>query len=144
MIRKINRNDRSIYLELTKSFYETDAVLEPIPEQYRIDTFEELMRSDEYAQCFILESDNNAAGYALLSKTFSQEAGGKVIWLEEFYVMDKYRGRGLGQEFLSYMDKNIPAARFRLEVEEDNFKAISLYKRAGFSYLPYIQLKKEL
>jgi ribosomal protein S18 acetylase RimI-like enzyme len=144
MIRKINRNDRNIYLELTKRFYETDAVLEPIPEKHRIDTFEELMRSDEYAQCYILESENNVAGYALLSKTFSQEAGGIVVWLEEFYVTDEYRGRGLGKEFLSYMEKNIPAARFRLEVEKDNFKAISLYKRAGFSYLPYIQLKKDL
>ena len=44
-------------------------------------TFNELMNSETYAQCYIFEKDEKRAGYALLAKTFSQEAGGRSYGL---------------------------------------------------------------
>jgi len=45
---------------------------------------------------------------------------------------------GLGSEFIEYVKNNIPAKRYRLETEPDNFKAQKLYKRHGFEHLEYI------
>jgi len=74
------------------------------------------MRSDEYLECYIFEHGGAPAGYALLNKTFSQEAGGRVVWLEDLFVLPEYRSCGLGREFLDYLEKNVPAARYRLEI----------------------------
>ncbi len=141
MIRKLNQNDRSLYLRLTREFYDSDAVLAPVPEEYRVATFEELLRSDAYAQCYFLCDGENPVGYALLAKTFSQEAGGVVLWLEEIFLRPESRGKGLGKEFFAFLD-TLGAARLRLEAEPDNARAIALYRSLGYSELPYLQMVK--
>ena len=35
------------------------------------------------------------------------------------------------------------AVRFRLEVEEDNERAVKAYKKAGFERLGYVQMAKD-
>lgn len=144
MVRKITENDKAEYLKMAKDFYNSDAVLHSIDEKNFIECFKELMRSEEYALCFILEHENDIAGYALLANTFSQEAGGMVCWIEELYIKPEYRNMGLGSEFFSYFDSNIAInlKRVRLEVEEDNSNAIRLYRRLGYKNLDYKQMYK--
>ena len=146
MIRKIRKNDRNVYIEMAKDFYSSEAVYKNIPETYINDTFEELMKSDIYADGYIVEYCGNAAGYALLAKTFSQEAGGMALWIDELYIKPEYRCLGLGHEFFAYLKNNLSdkVKRIRLEVEDSNKKAKSLYKQLGFEPLPYSQMIKEL
>lgn len=144
MIRKIEQRDKSLFLDMAKMFYRSSAVSHTIPEKYHECTFNELMRSDVYADCYIIEQDGKTAGYALLSKTFSQEAGGMAVWLEELFILEDFRGCGLGSEFLKFLEKSNPAARYRLEVEPENEKAIALYRRNGYEMLPYLQMIKEM
>lgn len=143
MFRKINENDRDIFMSLTKEFYMSEAVMHSVPERNRINTWNELMRSEQYAQCFIFEYEGETAGYALLSKTFSQEAGGMVIWIEELYILPQFRSKGLAKEFFDYILSMKNISRVRLEVEPDNERAIKLYKSVGFEVLPYVQYIRE-
>ncbi len=145
MVRKIVKEDRASYLKMAKEFYSSEAVDHSLPESYFSETFQELMRSDCYADAYILECGNKTAGYALLAKTFSQEAGGMVLWIEELYVMPDDRGRGLGHEFFLYLKNNLcrGVKRIRLEVESSNTRAISLYRKLGFEDLPYLQMIEE-
>ena len=126
MIREFTSQDRKLYVEMASEFYHSPAVLHPVPDAF----FER----------------GEPAGYGLTAKTFSQEAGGYVIWLEELYIREQFRSRGLGSEFFAYVEKKYAgqAARFRLEVEEDNVRAISLYKRLGYEVLDYTQMIKEI
>ncbi len=142
MIRKICKEDRELYLRMAYEFYHTDAVDHSLPEVHYEATFEELMRSDVYASAYILEYQNQPAGYALLSRSFSQEAGGSVIWIEELYVDPSYRGCGLGREFLNFVVKGDAGSykRLRLEVAPDNHRAMSLYRQLGFKPLSYQQM----
>ena len=71
---------------------------------------------------------------------FCREVGGKTVWIEELYIRDAYRGKGYGSEFFKWLKENEPAARFRLEAEPSNFKAIKLYEKWGFCVLPYSQM----
>ena len=105
MFRKINQNDKDFYINSVKAFYSSDAVLHSIPESYITKTFDELMASDVYAECYIIEKEGERAGYALLAKTFSQEAGGIVVWLEEIYILPEFRSCGLGGKFLRFLKK---------------------------------------
>lgn len=144
MIRKLTRNDREIYKSLAHEFYQSDAVLSSVPDEYFDRTFDEIMQSTRYAEAFLLCRGGDAVGYALLAKTFSQEAGGNVVWIEELYVRPEHRGAGLGSEFFRFLFKECPAARYRLEIEPENEAAVSLYKRMGFEILPYGQMKKDV
>ena len=143
MVREITAADRQLYTKLASEFYSTDAVLYNIPASHIEATFNEMMRSSEYAEGFILETGGEAAGYALLAKTFSQEAGGIVLWIEELYVRSEYRSKGLGSEFFAFLEQNRPAARYRLEIEPENERAADLYARRGFVSLPYCQMIKD-
>lgn len=145
LIRKIIESDKENYLEMAKDFYLSDAVLNPIPGQYLLDTFNELMKSDNYVDAYIFEYNNNIAGYALLAKSFSQEAGGMVLWIDELYVKPKFRCRGIGHEFFKYLKENVHnVKRIRLEVEKNNKRAVSLYKKCGLIFLPYDQMMRDL
>ncbi|MDD4714957.1 MAG: GNAT family N-acetyltransferase [Oscillospiraceae bacterium] len=145
-IRKIKREDRACYLEMAKDFYSSDAVHQNIPGECILRTFHELMRSEQYLLGYIMEYKGKTAGYALLAKTFSQEAGGMVLWIDELYVLSEYRRLGLGRAFFSYLKNNLCGniKRIRLEAESGNQEAISLYKRMGFQNLPYMQMIQDL
>ena len=143
MIRKIKAEDKEIYIKMAHDFYRMPAV--DHPDSYLEKTFEECMKSDTYAELFILEWEGEIAGYGLIAKTFSQEAGGMVYWLEELYIMEEYRSKGLGSEYFGYMEdhKEEGVTRFRLEVEKENERAWKLYKRQGYDWLEYDQMIKE-
>lgn len=145
MIRPVRESDRAIWLSFCKAFYDSDAVLEKVPEKNFVKTFNLLMQGTPFADGFILEDETGIVGYALLARTWSQEAGGEVIWIEEIYLTPEGRGKGLGSAFFRFLETEYApeAKRFRLEVEKENEGAVSLYKRLGFSFFSYDPMKKD-
>ncbi len=120
---------------MAHDFYRMPAVDHPVPDSYL-----------EKQELFILEWEGKVAGYGLIAKTFSQEAGGMVYWLEELYILEEYRSKGLGSEYFRYMEehKEEGVTRFRLEVEKENERAWKLYKRQGYDWLEYDQMIKRI
>lgn len=143
MIRRVGREDKEIFCALVDEFYHTDAVLYPIPIEYIQTTFEEITTSEVYAEGYLFEFESEVAGYALISKSFSQEAGGRVIWLEEVYIRPRFQGKGIGKEFFDFIEKKHELKRLRLEVEYNNERAIKLYEGLGYAALDYKQMVKE-
>ena len=144
-IRRITKNDRECYVELAEGFYHSPAVLHDIPRSYIERTFDEMMRSDVYVDGFLMEADEGVVmGYALISKTFSQESGGLAVWVEELYVLPEHQGQGVGSQVFALLEEVYPdCCRFRLEIEPDNEGAERLYRRMGYGDLPYRQMVKE-
>lgn len=143
MIRLFTPQDKALLRELMNEFYHSPAVLHPIPDDYIQRTCAELERNSPYIQAYILLHEDQPVGYGLLAMTYSCEAGGLVVWIEELYIREFCRGIGLGGEFLRYVESQYPqAARFRLEAEPDNEGAMRLYARNGYRRLPYIQMIK--
>ena len=140
--RNISLCDREVYLKMASDFYASDAVLIHVGEDHFTRTFDELMRSSVYAECHIFELDSNVVGYSLRAKTFSQEAGGLTVWIDEIYVLPEYRGRGIGSAYLEHLisTRGNELRRLRLEVEEENEGAIRLYRSLGFTELGYGQM----
>ena len=142
MIRKLEEKDRQLYIEMAREFYHSDAVLHPVPDSHFEKTAAEALSGGGCAEIFILEYDSAAAGYALTARSFSQEAGGFVVWIEEIYIREPYRSKGLGREFFNYIEKEKDGdtVRIRLEVEEKNERAQSLYRQLGYEVLDYVQM----
>ena len=143
MIRPLEAKDRELFLELIDEFYHSDAVLHATPVEYHINIFEEALRSDTYLLCYIIEPAGTPAGYGLLSKSFSPEVGGPIVWFEELYLREPFRNQGLGTAFFDFVESTIPAARYRLEVEPDNENALQMYYARGYEDLGYLQMVKD-
>lgn len=143
MIRKMNKDDRELYLALGQEFYSSPAVMHSIPVKHFEDSFLELCASDRYLEGYILEHEGCAAGYAMVAKTFSTEAGGLVLWLDEVYIRPDFQGLGLGSELLEFLKGREDVKRIRLETEAENLGAQRLYRRHGFKPMEYLQFYLE-
>lgn len=141
LIRKLDERDREVYLAMAKDFYSSPAVLENIPEENITRSFAEFTGGTPFGDAFIFEEKGEVIGYGVLAYTYSQEAGGKVVWLEEIYVCPAYRGNGRGSDFIDFVLEKIPAARYRLETEPDNEDAARLYIRKGFELFEYVNYR---
>ena len=137
IFRKIKPEDVDAYVAMATDFYSSPAVLHSIPLKYIEHTAEAVLDGTPFADIYIFEKNGDAVGYGLLAFTHSQEAGGIVCWLEEIYVVPRERASGIGGAFIEFIKVNVPAARYRLEVEPDNGRVKSLYRRHGFEELGY-------
>ena len=67
---------------------------------------------------------------------YETEVGGICVQIIDLYVNENARGKGVATQYFNYLfDKYSGAKCFRLEVVKDNVKAISLYKKMGFTLL---------
>ena len=138
-IRPMTPADREAVLTMEEALY-TSAVEHPVPRAHMERAFSDAVGDNPHLTGWLLEEDRQPAGFAYLTFFYSCEAGGLVVMLEELFVREQLRGRGLGQQFLQWLYRQYPdAARFRLEVTRDN-PAARLYARSGFSRLDYDQM----
>lgn len=144
-IREILPWDESYFYGMVKKFYDSPAVDHKIPNYHAERTFKLLMSGTPYARCFIAaDKDNIPKGYCLCSITWSNEAGGICVWIDELMVDETVRGQGIGQILIATVCETYPnAARFRLEVTSENIRAAKLYKGLGFNELHYNQMVLE-
>lgn len=145
-MRELTREDEQDFLEMMKTFYKSKAVLSGIPEEHMKRTFEAIMDKTPYADAYILDYQGEAAGYVMVSITWSNEAGGLVLWVEELFIKAKFRGLGLGGKAIEFIRKRYhgKARRFRLEISKDNKHVGKLYKRKGFKPLEYMQMSYDV
>lgn len=145
MIRKFRQDDEAAFISMANEFYSSRAVLHRIPEEYIHNTFNEAVSSSPYAQAYIIEEENERAGYGLISLTYSSEVGGLTVLIEELYIRDKFRGRGLGNNFLDFIHGTFAgrAKRFRLELTKTNGSAQRLYLRKGYRPIEYQQMVRD-
>ncbi len=144
MITRYTDKHHDAVLQLMQQFYNSSAVLHPVPVSFLQNTLHQVSANNPYLDMFVIQCDNSTVGYMQISLTYSTEAGGMVVMLEELYILPQYQGRGLGKLAIQYMFDNYnTASRYRLEVCADNCGAISLYKRMGFELLDYSQFIKD-
>ena len=142
-IRMMTRNDKDSVMKMMKVFYASPAVLSNGSEEIFSNDIENCVNGSPYLEGYIFEDDNEIQGYAMAAKSFSTEFGKPCIWIEDLYIKDNYRGMGIGSMFLKFITQKYPDAILRLEVEEENEKAIRVYQKCGFEVLPYMEMKKE-
>jgi len=142
----MNTNDYDLFLKFTKLFYESDAVLHQIPDAFHVRAFEEMMKSSNYIEGYLFEYEGEAVGYAITAKSYSHEAGGLMLWIDELYILDDYRSMGIGRDFFNYLRSTLDQSimRLRLEVEMENERATEFYQKMGFDFLEYDQMYKDI
>lgn len=143
-IRKMTEDDREAVVDMMRIFYHSPAVWTNGSEEIYHNDITACVGDSPYAEGFIFENENGICGYGMIAKSFSTEFGKPCIWIEDLYLKEEYRGKGIGSSFFAYLEEKFPNTIMRLEVEEDNTRAVAVYKKNGYETLPYMEMKKEL
>ena len=142
IIRKMVEEDRNIIFQMMKEFYSSPAVFTNGSDEIFKNDIDNSINDNPYLEGYVVEEDNKILGYTMLAKSFSTEFGKPCIWIEDIYLLEECRGRGIGRKVLEFIEEKYPNHLLRLEAEEENVKAVKLYRKCGFTELPYLELKK--
>ena len=141
-IRNITILDTDEVLEMMREFYSSPAVFTDGSDEIFISDIENCINNSDHLEGYIIENSEAIQGYAMIAKSFSTEFGKPCIWIEDLYIRQEHRGKGLGKMFLDFITEKYTGCIFRLEVEEENAGAVRLYEKCGFDFLPYLEMKK--
>lgn len=140
--RDLTPEDRDLVVPMVQAFYRSDAVDHPVDAAILERSFQDAASPAEpLLRGLLIQWEGEPTGYMYLTQCYSAEVGGRCVFIEEIYLEPEYRRRGLGAQIMAWLEQEYPAARrFRLEVTQANQGAISLYQRAGYTFLRYDQM----
>lgn len=127
---------------MMRDFYSSSAVLTNGSEEIFRSDVDNCINDSPYLEGYVFTENDIVIGYAMIAKSYSTEFGKPCIWIEDIYLKPEYCGKGGGSQFLAFIEQKYPNAVLRLEVEEENERAVKLYQKTGFKVLPYMEMKK--
>ena len=94
-----------------------------------------LLADESLGRVWLVYTDGELVGYIALCVGFSIEFSGLDAFVDEFYIVPEYRGKGIGARVLELAKmeaKNLGIRALHLEVARSNIRAKNLYSRANF------------
>lgn len=96
------------------------------------------LEDDSSARILVARDAGRPVGFAYVSVQLSLERGGRVLWVEQLYVLPELRDRGIGGQLLQAaldLARAQGCLAAELEVDDSHARAANLYGRAGFQPL---------
>lgn len=108
-------------------------------------TFETLSKRPDCGEIIVFEWNGKVIGYAILIFVWSNEFNGFFLDVDEVYVCESARGKGVAKSFFKWLesehsDRSVVA--FSLQVSATNLDALRLYESIGFKRSSSSFLKK--
>ena len=88
-------------------------------------------------EVLIAEIDGRFAGCCLYFPSFSTWIGRPGVYVQDFYVADEFRGKGIAERLLQRLasvTRKRGGCYIRLAVDTQNFRAQAFYARAGIKH----------
>jgi GNAT superfamily N-acetyltransferase len=95
----------------------------------------ELLNNETKGRVWLIEADGKQVGYVVLTYGYSLEFHGRDALVDELFLLETMRGRGLGRrtlEFVAAFCRAQGISALHLEVEHTNLHAHRLYRNFGF------------
>ena len=113
---------------MMQDFYAIDNY--PIDIEVSKKLFQEFISDENLGKSWIISDDSEVIGYVILTFIFSFEYKGRIAFIDELYLKDSARGKGIGAKTLEFIKEQIPKLSLKLlylEVEHHNENAQRLY-----------------
>jgi ribosomal protein S18 acetylase RimI-like enzyme len=125
--------DEEVLAELMREFYAHEG-LDYARSRAR-DAFRTLVADPALGRVWLFRAGGGMVGYAAVTVCYSLEFAGRYALVDELYVREGWRGRGIGARALELAVeacRELGVAAVRLEVDTWNTRAMALYRRLGF------------
>lgn len=107
----------------------------PLTDEDRRAALDVLFSGEVQAACWLIGPRRAPVGYIAVSFGFSIQLGGRDARIDEFFIRQAVRGRGMGSQVLEVLLptlKQMGVRALHMDVPTDNERAQKLYRRAGF------------
>jgi GNAT superfamily N-acetyltransferase len=136
--------DKVSVIVMMRRFYASEAVHTNGSEEVFNNDVDACVSDNPFASGYVfMREDGSICGYAMLAHSYSTEYGRPVIWIEDLFLEDDARGKGISDMLFDHVREKYPDHIHRLEVEDTNLRAIRTYKKNGFTTLPYAEMIRE-
>ena len=139
-IRPLCSADRPAVLKMMRAFYTSPAVLSNGSEDIFQKDIDACLSNNSFLEGYVFVEGESILGYAMIARSFSTEFGKPCVWIEDLYILESYRSKGVGALFLQYLKERFSGCLLKLEVEEENARAMHFYQKHGFHVLPYTEM----
>jgi len=132
--RPIAETDIDIAVAMMREFYAIDHY--PIDTEQSKKLFKQFIADENLGKSWLIESDGKPIGYVILTFVFNFEYGGRIAFVDELYLSEAARGKGIGTQTMAFIrseSEKLSLKLLYLEVEDHNANAQKLYLSAGFS-----------
>lgn len=95
----------------------------------------QILHDRRFGVVHLIRAGAETAGYLVLTFGFSLEFQGRDAFVDELYLREPFRGRGIGRACIRFAAEVCRAegvTALHLEVERRNTRAQALYRRTGF------------
>lgn len=127
--------DRAFLERSVEQYYREDPGYGPVTVEHIRRTMVTLQSAPEAGALWVAEQAGTPIGYAIIVHYWSNELGGFVMVLDEFFVAPDRRQAGVGSAFLDFLEDTYRRRGFvatALEVTPGNTRARRLYERRGY------------
>jgi diamine N-acetyltransferase len=131
--RSAKQNDIDMLLEMMAAFNAIDGY--HFDENITRNNLLRFISNEQLGRLWMIAADEGIIGYVALSFGFSFEFKGPTAFIDELYLQDAYRGKGVGGLAIDFIDQQAQQSGIKalhLEVERHNEKGKRLYVRKGF------------
>ena len=138
-------SDLDALLEFVKAYYDFDGI--PYrSERIRI-ALDILLRDPSLGRVWIIRFGRKAVGHAILTFGYDLEFNGRQATITELFIAPAYRSRRMGSKMIKLIEetcRQLGIGALELQVERDNVRAQSLYRKLGFRAHDRIPMSKML
>lgn len=131
--KPLQHSDIDIILPMMQNFYAIDGY--PIDVEVSRKLFEIFITDEKLGRSWLIYVDDQIVGYVILTFIFSFEYKGTIAFLDELYLNQISRGKGIGKQVLDFVHQQAIELSLKiiyLEVEGHNENAQKLYLSKDF------------
>ncbi len=139
-------------------YQDIEKVMEMMSEFYRhekIDSdavkiktvLEEMIGNVNLGRIWLIKNYNENIGYLILTYGSSVEYGGRFALIDEFFIKEEFRNKGIGTAALRFVEvecKSMGIQTVHLQVKKFNPAAEKLYLRVGYEEIDRVFMKKNI
>ena len=121
-------------LSMMQAFYAIDNY--PIDHEVSAKLLHDFIKDERCGgSIYLIKSEEKNIGYIILTTLFSFEYGGWIAFVDELFIKEDLRRKGIGQLAINFIQSQARKQNLKLlylEVEPHNTSAQKLYENKGF------------
>ncbi len=124
----LQSSDIETIVPLMQEFYAIDNY--PIDPETTKELFQTFIEDENLGMAWLISHNNNFVGYVIVTYIFSFEYKGRIAFLDELYLNEKARSKGIGKAALAFIQEHAMQKDLKimyLEIESHNNVAKNLY-----------------